>query len=405
MDAVLAAPPARSPAHRGLLVFFALNYLAQGMAGVVYEPISYLLKDGLGLDAARSAAFVSWMTLPFLLKPLFGLVTDLLPIGGARRRPHMLAGAALGAGAWLVLALTPGAPPYPALLGLLVAANVSTVFCDVVCDGVMVESARKTGSSALFQSVQIGTLYATLVVTGLGGGWLAKHSAPRLAFAAAAALSVIIAVSSALITEDGPRRRPEGAAGLRALFGHAPFWAVSGLILLWNFSPFLGTAQFYHQSEALRLDPVFIGFLSTLAGGAGAAGAALFPAASRKLGSRRLLWLGGAAGAPLTLLYCLYLGPASVAALTVFFGVVGVIFRLALMDLAAGSAPEGSEATAFASYMAVFNLAAWGSNALGGWAYARLGGATAWPVLVMMGAATTLASLPLVYWTTRRAPR
>src|SRR5438270_9353396 len=87
-----------------IYLFFALNYLAQGLSGAVYEPISYLLKDGLKLDAGASSVFVFWITLPFLLKPLFGLVTDLLPVGRLRRRPHLILVSAVAAAAWLRLA-------------------------------------------------------------------------------------------------------------------------------------------------------------------------------------------------------------------------------------------------------------------------------------------------------------
>ena len=45
-----------------LYFFFASVYLAQGLVGVAYEPISFLLKDGLGLGASESASFVAWMT-------------------------------------------------------------------------------------------------------------------------------------------------------------------------------------------------------------------------------------------------------------------------------------------------------------------------------------------------------
>ena len=73
-----------------------------------------------------------------------------------------------------------------------------------------------------------------------------------------------------------------------------------------------------------------------------------------------------------SLLYLLYLGPVSAGVLTVLFGFLGVVFRLALMDLAAQSCPKHAEATAFAVYMAVFNLAALGSNTVGGALYDRM---------------------------------
>lgn len=383
------------PSTRALYAFFALNYFAQGMQGVVYEPISYLLKDRLGLTAAQSAAFVSWMTLPFLLKPFLGLVTDL----GKRRRAHLAAGAAAGVAAWAYLA-SGATPTYAALLSALLLANLSTVFCDVVCDGVMVEASRRLGGSAAFQAVQIGTLYGTLVLTGLGGGWLTAHARPAHVFALASALALLTLGSAALAPDDS---RPPAAAPWTFLRSRG-FWRTAALIFLWNFTPFLGTAQFYYQSEHLKLGPVFIGGLSTAAGLAGLAGAAAFPALSR----RDLLRAGALIWGPLQLLYALlYNDAVSVMAVTVALGAVGVVFRLALMKLAAESAPEGGEATSFAASMAVFNLAAVASNNLGGSVYARLPPQTAVWVLSAVACAAALAGLPLAraQGTTRRAPR
>ncbi len=105
-------------------------------------------------------------------------------------------------------------------------------------------------------------------------------------------------------------------------------------------------------------------------------------------------------GAPLSLLYLFYSGPYAVLALTVLFGLTGVVFRLAWMDLAARTCPEGAEATSYAFFMAVFNLAALASNALGGALYAglsaRYGAWEAMAALSLIGTVATLACYPVL---------
>lgn len=391
-----------------IMLFFAVNYFAQGMSGIVYEPVSYLLKDGLRLTAGQAAGFIGWMTVPFLVKPLFGLLTDLFPILGRLRRPHLILGAALGAACWLALALR-SVHSYGPLLALLILVNVSVVFCDVVVDGVMVEQGKAQGKTGYYQAVQIGTLYAALVLTGLGGGWLAARAAPRTVFALAALFPLLIAFSSCWIKEMPKRVSTRaGLNNLLRLLAGKRFWCLCLMIFLWNFSPFLGTVQFYYQSETLRLSPIFIGILSTLGGVTGALGALGFGLLVRKWGTeafiRRGVLLGGAMG----FLYLLYRGPVSAAIITVILGFFGVFFRLGIMDLAAQSCPQGAEATAFAIYMAVFNVAALASNTIGGKLYDHFCGFFhelpspeygAAAVLIVVGAACTLSCwwlLPLV---------
>jgi len=388
--------------NRRLYWFFAVNYFAQGMAGLAYEPVSYLLKDSLGLGPAQAAAFVTWMTIPLTIKPLFGLLTDLLPWSGRRRAPHLAAVSLLTSAGWLLLA-APRAHRYGSTLVLLLLINVGFVLSDIVCDGVMVERGKERGLTGPYQAVQIGTLYATLIITGLGGGWLASHASYRSAFLLAAAFPMLTALSALWIEESGVGSIHETAArgwsGLKTMACDPRAWGAAAGIFLWSFCPFLGTAQFYYQSTALKLSPIFIGGLSTAGGLAGVAGAALFGRLSAREGGAARLARGSIlAGAPLSLLYLFYVGPGSILALTVLFALTGVVFRLAWMDLAARLSPAGAEATGFAAFMAVFNIAAAASNAVGGALYEKLaashGAYAAMAALSLVGTAGTLAAWP-----------
>lgn len=387
---------------RRLYWFFAVNYFTQGMAGLAYEPVSYLLKDSLGLGPSQAAAVVTWMTFPLIIKPLFGLLTDFLPWSGRRRAPHLAAVSLVSSAGWILLA-APARHRYASTLALLIFINVGYVLSDIVCDGVMVERGRERGLTGIYQAVQIGTLYAALVVTGLGGGWLAAHATYRIAFLLAAAFPAMTAASALWLEESGGGGMHEtaerGWAGLKSLAANRRAWAAAAGIFLWSFCPFLGTAQFYYQSEALKLSPLFIGGLSTVGGLAGVAGAALFGRLSAREGGAARLARGSVlAGAPLSLLYLFYVGPGSILVLTVIFALTGVVFRLAWMDLAARLCPKGAEATAFAAFMAVFNLAAAASNWAGGALYERLavsrGSYQAMAALSLVGTLGTVAAWP-----------
>lgn len=408
-----------NPRNDRLYFFFASVYLAQGLVGVAYEPISYLLKDGLGLGPSESASFVAWMTLPFLFKPVLGIVADALPLAGRRRVPWLVvAGIATSAG-WMTLASLPDYRYGPTLL-LLTAVNVGIIFADVLCDGVMVERGKEGNKTGLYQAVQIGTLYACALATGFGGGWLSQHASPRAVFGLVGGVPLLIA-AGALFVPEAPQ--PPGAAGrtlrgLTAFFKDRSAWALAGVIFLVNLVPFQGTAFFFYQTDALKFSKVLIGALSSMDGFSGLAGAALFWRFYNRevvvyghrftLTPHLLARLGAAATVPATLLYLAYREPFLAGLLTVVLGAVGVAARLSLMDLAARTCPEGGEAVAFALFMSVFNLAAWASNTAGAKAYAAMapnGPHMAMATLIMVSAATTSLALPLLRFIPSSEPK
>ncbi len=353
-----------------LYFFLAATYLAEGLSGIAYEPVSYLLKDVLRLSAGQSSVFVWWMTFPFLIKPLFGFLSDLVPIGKLRRKPHVMLAAGLAAAAWAALAAQ-ARYRYAAALALLIAVNVGMCAVDVVCEAVMVEQGQKDSATGVYQAVKVGLLYAALVATGVGGGWLYAHLSLRRIFALTSLFPLLILAASGYSRERDFKREASARLSIFEPFlRNRRFWVLVAIIFLWSFYPFLGTAQFYYQSEALKFGPVFIGFLATLSGVLGAAAAVFYARSAGRVWSAAFLVRGAVIlGCPLSLLYAFYLGPVSAVAVTVIWGFAGVFFRLALMDLAAQFCPPYAEATAFAIYMTAFNLAEACSNTVGGKLY------------------------------------
>ena len=79
-------------------------YFVQGVLGLASLARTYFLKDELGLGAAESSALLGVTALPWVIKPVYGFLTDGLPIFGLRRKPYLVIGGLLGASAWASLA-------------------------------------------------------------------------------------------------------------------------------------------------------------------------------------------------------------------------------------------------------------------------------------------------------------
>ena len=90
-----------------LMLFFAVVYAVEGIgqakSGVVWQPLTHFLKQAHGWSPVEISASLAVLDVPWVIKPLYGLVSDFLPMAGYRRRPYLLlaAIAATAAFAWV----------------------------------------------------------------------------------------------------------------------------------------------------------------------------------------------------------------------------------------------------------------------------------------------------------------
>lgn len=387
---------------RRLAVFFATVYAVQGLAepraGLAGQPIFFLLKDELRLGAAETAAFLALVGLAWNVKPLYGLLSDLVPLLGYRRRSYLLVTTAMATLGWLVLGMLP-AYPWGLTLGILGLAGLGLAFTDVLCDAVMVEEGQARGLTARFQSIQWAAIYGASLLAGIGGGYLSAHVSYSRTFLLVALFPALSFAVSAWVVREARTgfdratvRETAGALRLGARSG--PLWRAAAFIFLWNFSPSFGVPLEYHMVDALGITKIQLGVLASLGSGAAMLGALVFGRYATHLAPRRLLNLAVAIGVAGTLAYYGLVGWRSAVALTVLVGFVSAVALLATLDLAARAVPRHAEGTFFAALMSVNNIGTTGAAWLGGQLYDLVG--LNW--LIAISAATTAACWFLVPW-------
>jgi hypothetical protein len=80
-------------AVKRLLLFFALVYVVEGLGqivGLISQPLNYYLKEVHGWSPLQVTAFVTLFNLPWIIKPIYGLVSDFLPLFGYRRKSYLI---------------------------------------------------------------------------------------------------------------------------------------------------------------------------------------------------------------------------------------------------------------------------------------------------------------------------
>ena len=388
--------PFKTPEARRLAILFAVVYFSQGMYHVADQTLTLTLKERLGMSAAQVGTFGTITLIPWVIKPLYGMISDGFPLFGRRRKSYFLITCALATLACVALSLL-GAPTYWSLAVLIVLMGLGFAFTDVLTDAMMVENGKPLRLTGAFQSMQWAAINVATIAVGVGGGYLAERRNLRGAFLLAACFPFIALVMGAAFIHE-PRAKSqreelrETWQGIRRALRDRTLWVVSGFIFFWTFSPSIGIPLFYYQTDTLKFSQQFIGMLGSLSAGAAIVGAAVYAPLSRRVSLQRIIVYSIGAGVIGTLAYLVYNDAMSAIGIDTVFGGIGMIVQLAFLDLAAKACPKHAEGTFFALLMSVYNLGVQGSQVTGGYLYDFVG----YTPLVLISAAMTALTWLLV---------
>ena len=388
--------PFTTPQAQRLALLFAVVYFAQGMYELPTQVLTLTMKERFSLAAGQTATFFLLVTIPWFIKPVYGLISDFFPLFGRRRKSYLMLTSGTAAVTGFVLATMPE-HSYLALLAFVALMGLGLAFTDVLVDALMVEAGRPLGLTGAFQSVQWATIYGASILVGVVGGYFAERRDLHSTYFLAACFPLISFVMALLFIREAPARADrEGFRRTARAIGGAlrerDVWVVAGFILFWTFSPSFGPAFLYYQTDVLKFSQQFIGVLAALGAFGFMIGAFIYAPLSRRVPLRRLVvWsIGGAVAGMLA--YLLYRGPVSAIVIDMTFGCVAMITQLAFLELAAKACPSHVEATFFALMMSIYNLGVKGSQITGGYLYDALG----FTPLVLISAAFTALGWLLV---------
>ncbi|MGV8712618.1 MAG: folate/biopterin family MFS transporter [Nitrosomonas sp.] len=387
--------PFKTAESQRLALLFVIVYFAQGMSALPVQVITISFKDQ-GLNADDIATFFLLTSIPWFLKPLYGLISDFLPLFGQHRKSYLLLTSALACVAGAVAGFS-AQFSYWELAVLYTTMGLGLAYNDVLTDALMVENGKLNGLTGAFQSVQWSAVTAAAIVVGLLGGYFAEHRQMQFAFAASALFPLIVLFMAAFFVYEKPVESKQGNVSevwnaLRAGFGERSVWLVAAFIFLFNFSPSFGPAFLFYQTDELGFSQQYIGILNAVDSAASILGALIYAPLSRSMPLRRLINVAIGLSVIMLLTYLAYRGEISALLIHIIWGITGMVTTLAFLDLAARACPMRAEATFFALLMAIFNLGTLASQNIGAHLYTELGeGSFAYTWLVIISTIATAA--------------
>lgn len=334
-------------------------YFVQGalsLIGIAF-PL-FLRQQGWGIS--EIAVFSSVVGTPWILKLLYGAISDGVPIAGRRRKPYVMLASLLSAASWLVLSMAPSEKFF--LFGLAILGNVGFAMTDVVTDAVIVEKSSLSTTS-FYQSLAWGFRSLGAILGGLLGGWLAQNFPYRLTLGLCSILPLITFVTACFI-QEASRKCEMGLAqfvlpikeSLYRLFRGDLKW-FSALLLVGTFSASFSTPFFFYLKDGLDFSESFLGVLSSLSWLGAMLGCFLYGKLFRRVDVKTTLrWSIGLNAVNVLSTY--FIRSETSAALLFFAG--GVLAYLTLLPLMGGAAllsrRKGIEGSLFALMMSVHNL-------------------------------------------------
>ena len=369
------------------LIAILTVYFVQGILGLSRLAVSFFLKDELLLSPVQVSALLGIVFLPWMIKPVFGFISDGLPIFGYRRRPYLILSGILGTASWISLA-TIVHTSWAATLAIALG-SLSVAMSDVIVDSLVVERARgesqaKAGS---LQSLCWGASAIGGLITAYFSGLLLQYFTTRTVFGITALFPLIVSGVAWLIAESPVSKDAQDSnqtnslpikhqlGQLRQAISQKTIWLPTAFIFIWQATPNADSAFFYFTTNELHFEPEFLGRVHLVTSFASLAGVWIFQRFLKSIPFRVIFaWstvLSSMLGMTMLLLvthtnrllgiddHWFSLGDSLILT------VMGKIAFMQVMVLAARLCPSGVEATLFALLMSVFNSAGSVSHAFG----------------------------------------
>ena len=403
-------------------------YFVQGILGLARLAVSFFLKDTIGLSPAEVAVLTGISSIPWIIKPVFGFLSDGVPLFGYRRRPYLILSGFLGTLSWLALAFFVDSG-WSATIAILMT-SLSVAISDVIVDSLVVARARKEsiGQSGSLQSICWGCSALGGLITAYLSGWLLEHLSISAVFEITATFPLLVSAVAWLIAEEkisaDESQKPQvlvsnQVSQLWQAVKQKSIWLPTLFLFIWQATPSADSAFFFFTTNELGFEPEFLGKVRLVTSLASLCGIFIFQKYLKEVPFRKILGWSTVIAAVLGMTTLLLVTHANrdlgisdrVFSLSdsLILTVMGQITWMPVLVLSARLCPKGIEATLFALLTSVWNLSMLLSHEFGALLTHLLGVTETnfdnlW-LLVIITNLSTLLPLPFIGWLPEKDPQ
>ncbi|MBI2523636.1 MFS transporter, partial [Candidatus Peregrinibacteria bacterium] len=175
-------------------------YFIAGATTLAGVASTFAFKDDLHLTIPQVQILGSLGIIPWSIKPLYGLLSDRLPLRGLRRKPYLFLAGILGAAGYFSLATWVHSFGGAAAALLISAAGFA--LADVIVDGIVAERSRTQKEAGKLQSVCRASLLIGALIVSYASGILVTWIGARNVFLVTGFLPLLTSLFAICMTES-----------------------------------------------------------------------------------------------------------------------------------------------------------------------------------------------------------
>ena len=255
-------------------------YFVQGLFGISKIAINFYYKDVLNLSPFQLTIITCITAIPWIIKPLYGFISDSYPLFGYKRKSYLILSSLLGSVSWVIMANFVSLINIGQMEGGIITLIYSVYFVtlsfiglcvsDVLVDAIGVSKLQEKNNKSSIQTMFWVSSSLGGIISSYFSGYLLQKHGIAFVFYLSAVIPLITAVISVFIKEPLNYKiqymrvdiiqllKMKIKKILNTLSQKTILYPLLFLMLL-NAMPKIGTTLFYFEVNKLGFQPEFFG--------------------------------------------------------------------------------------------------------------------------------------------------
>ena len=283
-------PKKKSKMTRNKISILLIGFYA-GICVISDLAVKYYFKDKKKVETANLTRILIIFKIPYLIKPLYGLLLDFFPIFGYKKKSYLFICFLVNISSWYLFIISNDKNMYFSIICLLFI-NISLSFTTVIGSAVQVDLSKMyendksnigEKTSELMSEYFIIKSLGTLIPSYFKGFLIEKYT-NDIIFYISALISFIILISDLLLVEEKITKKTKEkkltssllekkrkknknenkTEQILNLIKNKNIIILLSLIFILESSPFCASPLFYYETNILNLNPKDLGYIDFL---------------------------------------------------------------------------------------------------------------------------------------------